>query len=43
MSVSVDAVVEIKSNAASLIPVLEHVNRMLTARLVVALLDTAVL
>lgn len=43
MSVSVDAVEETRSNAASSIPALEHVNKMLTAPLVVALSDTAVL
>ena len=42
MSVSVGAVAETRSNAASSIAVLERVSRMLTAPWVVALLDTAV-
>lgn len=43
MSVSVGAVVETRSSAASLTPALVLVNRMLTVPLVVALSDTAVL
>ena len=42
MSVSVGAVAETRSNAASSIAVLGRVSRILTAPLVVALSDTAV-